>query len=884
MSHRGPAAIPTPIGQIVLSMLSVASFLCIVWYLRWFHPEGAGFDVTGAGLIAYHAGRAALVFYMVALSLTAGGIIVMLLGWDPVVMLGSSRKAAILCFFVGATAYGSVYAALGLLGHLSLTTALIGTVPVLLFAPKPVAGLAGAAWREIVDVASSRTWLYRATFIAALLAVAIAVTFFIAMHVVAVLSPDPNIWEHYLHYYRQVLSSGSTQPGEVWHHFFATKPAGFFFVANELSDFFGASVINSVFALAAAVVIADLIDDYCGDLLFGLFGAAIFLIFLGAEWSFGTMFKHHIVVLASCAFAFWVVMRLDDERLGGARPLVIAAMTALSLYMGFYASLIGMIFPTAFGIVFLGNVVLRRRLNLRPLLAFGTAAAAGTLAGFALNYWLTGVPDITPIRFFWALADHAKAEQVLGLGGIEYFLRTNNNVSPPLGPRLLWYFVRFPLAGKWLFVTTAAAVALLAINWRAGIKQSLLALMVRLSAFVIPLSIISVAFQSTGVVYRAGLFTIVFSIIGGVLIWHQLIDEAAIAVGRWAGSSIQGAVRHVLIAALIVAVGAGAGLQALSKIERDNVRPLLRFALARDSLAGAIGRLETKINRGTVGVESSIAAGDLAMYLKQVAPSSRIMRLTYEAGYSNALPGGGVLSEPTEYLVDNPDRLMAMPPEAVASYLKARHIDHFIVSLNAELFTSIAFTQLFNPENLETFFDVGYRDGTHFILTWRQNSAPLPKSLVEGLDFKRAGVLTVPSSPEFARRAIGGDVPIRTIEHLDRIKSDFLSGLDGELNGLSSSLLSVDSRATLTDLWRRAEDHVRGLEIRSLVPIRCWSVACRLGHESPEIVKLISASQVRKRMLDAFLSGFKTRCLEVFGLEVGRLLISTNEREPFGPK
>jgi hypothetical protein len=35
-----------------------------------------------------------------------------------------------------------------------------------------------------------------------------------------------DTWEHYLHYYREVLRSGSLGPNELWYHFYFSKGAG----------------------------------------------------------------------------------------------------------------------------------------------------------------------------------------------------------------------------------------------------------------------------------------------------------------------------------------------------------------------------------------------------------------------------------------------------------------------------------------------------------------------------------------------------------------------------------------------------------------------------------------------------------------------------------
>lgn len=890
MGFRWRAAELIPIKQVTGPVFFVVAFLCVVWILRSFHPEGAGFDKSGVALFVYQIGRLALLFFIVTLSVTLGDGVLRLFGIEPTKALDSQRKAFILSFFVGMTIYGVVYATLGMLQLLSLASALIGTAPVLIFAMSPISRTTTAIQFSLRGLFADAPLLHRAFYIPLLIACAGGFALFILMHVVAVFTLDPNIWEHYLHYYREVLKLGTTQPHEVWHHFFATKPAGFFFLANELSDFFGVPIVSGSFAIVAGVVIIDLIDDYCDDLVWAIFGAALFFIFMASDWASGTMFKHHVVILGYSALALWSVIQLRLNYSLAGRAAIVATMAAAFLYMGFYASLIGIIFPLAFLLVGLGNIALRTRWNFYPLLTFAVAAATGTLLSFLLNYAVTGVPDITPMRFFWPLSDQAKAAGVFGLGGIDFFLRINNEVSASsdgwLG--LLWRFMRFPLA-SWAFLLTAIlAIGLAIIDRRDRTQWSTLGLLLTLAAFILPLSILAEAFQSHAVVYRAGLFTIVFTVIGAVVVWQRTIDRVA-TMASWSpfGSERKKSIVYDWTAGiLIVLTFYGASITALQSIGREQFGYARWHALGLLSLKQTMTLLEPKINKQTVGVEGAIRVDALADYREHMAPGDRIMRLTYEAGYSNSLPGDGVLSEPTYALVDDPRKLLAAAPDEVAEYLKQKRINHFIISLRASLFTTIAFTKLFDPSVMDRFFSVSYRDGDLFILTWRKADAkPLPKSLIVAMDFKRTGVLAIPYSAEFKREMLAGsDAEIDTIDAFEQAKDEFVTKLDRKIETLTSGLSSSDARETINYLWWQATDTMRYVDIWAVSPTRCWTLACRTGNEAVEILKPFSARKMREMMLERFLTAFRDHSLDTFGPYLTPLFEGTNEREPFGPK
>jgi len=119
------------------------------------------------------------------------------------------------CFFLGASLYGIVFNVLGLLGLISLGSSLTLTVPVLVLAYRPLRSL----WPQRLEaVTRPLTQDTHATPLLASIAAAAAVSFallFLLTRVVFIAAPDGNIWEHYLHYDRAVLASGSTGPNEV---------------------------------------------------------------------------------------------------------------------------------------------------------------------------------------------------------------------------------------------------------------------------------------------------------------------------------------------------------------------------------------------------------------------------------------------------------------------------------------------------------------------------------------------------------------------------------------------------------------------------------------------------------------------------------------------
>ena len=141
ISRRKPAAGRQRLTAIVLQIVSLLVFLSLVFFLREFRPEAAGFDEKGALLLLYHVCRLCLMVYIIILCFTAGYRTLQLFRVDPERIFDSARRSFILCFFFGATLYGIGFTILGLLGFINVGTGLASTIPVLLFSHGPIRAL-----------------------------------------------------------------------------------------------------------------------------------------------------------------------------------------------------------------------------------------------------------------------------------------------------------------------------------------------------------------------------------------------------------------------------------------------------------------------------------------------------------------------------------------------------------------------------------------------------------------------------------------------------------------------------------------------------------------------------------------------------------------------
>src|SRR5262249_28549624 len=90
-------------------------------------------------------------------------------------------------------------------------------------------------------------------------------------------SAEADVWEHYIPYYREVLSTGSVGPGEVWIHYWASKAAGLVHIAGILSDEFAAQLVSWAFIIATTLIVIDLLGHASRSMQWALFGSIFFL-------------------------------------------------------------------------------------------------------------------------------------------------------------------------------------------------------------------------------------------------------------------------------------------------------------------------------------------------------------------------------------------------------------------------------------------------------------------------------------------------------------------------------------------------------------------------------------------------------------------------------
>ena len=848
-------------AQIAAGVFSTALLVSIVVFLRAYHPEAQGFDKKGLHLLLYHGGRLALIPYLLVVCFTVGFYAIERLGLRPRQLFANGAGLFIACFFFGASLYGLIFSAIGLAGLLSLASALMLAIPAIFFAGGPV--------RALVSGNPLRTMLesdkpYAGALLVRLLAIAVLLigTLFLAAGVLYLAVYDPNIWEHYLHYYRSVLASGSTRPSEVWHHFYGSKGAGLILLTNILSDYFGMQIVSACFILVGGVLILDLLRQYARSTTWALCGLILFLAYAYGNATSGEMFKHHGVILGYASFVLWACTRLVNAYEEEIRRLVVVFAVPF-FYFGFYQPVAAALFPLALLLI----VLLTKVFGDKPRwLTFGVLAAAicvGTAVDMAINWSMTGLPEVTPMRLVWRIADQGKAADVFGLGGIEFFLATNNNLSPKYD----WSFMRmakvlrYPL---WPELLPAALLGALVLLLQAKDRKLVAEperFLLYLVAFLAPLSAFAQAVQ-TAAVDRMALYSIVLTTLAAVIVTKRLV-ELCVDKRLWHTATVV----LVLVGTTLAFVRASGNLEG-----KTNIR---RFANGSISLKASFLATEAS-NHSTTGIKVDA----MQRFRESIGAGERILRLSYDAGFSYSLPGNGIVSEPTYALVRDPHALLRAEPQEVLRELDQHGIRYFTLHLRSLLFTTYAFTKLFEPAAMQKYFSLAYEDGDFFILKRRTAVAepPLPAHLTAALEFKRTGVLHYPFSDQFADRVVYGPAEVRDIVEYrgtrDRFRKDVSDAFEATIG---SNLTGRESKA-----WVRAV-LAEALTVSELsADLEAVLVLRRASTESSRTGGRVTERQVRRRLLERFRSALHREYVSAFGEELAAIGRNCDERAPFG--
>jgi hypothetical protein len=868
---RPPSAGRSLVQVVAVGVLMVAQFLAVSGFLLHFQPGGAGFEQKGGLLLVYHVSRLGLLANLLVLCYSAGYFILRACKIEPSGSLAAAHRSFILCFFLGASALGLAYAILGLAGLLRPPSAFLFAIPILLFSYTPLAALTRG--RERKDKASAAGFFCNRGLVSIVIAAAVvSIVFFILLRVLFIPAADTNIWEHYLHYYRVVLAAGSTQPNEVWHHFFNSKGGGLVFLASLLSDYFAVQVVSACFLFVSALIIYDILRQYCRTAPWAWLGVTLYFAYLSGDFASGAMFRVHGIILGYASLALWGAIWLRRSSDNTAKRLLIPLSICL-FYFGFYQPAATAIFPAALLLFAASSRAAGERVRFDRFAILAVAVICGTTLVFLINWAYTGLPEITPMRLLWRVADQAKAAQVFGTGGIDFFLAVDNDLDNPTPwyARALWG-MREPVSKQVTILTLTCLLVLLArATLRYRVRKPLTAanrLLVQVLAFTVPFSVFSMAIPSPSL-YRMGLYTVVFVIVMMVVIWKCSIDIL-----------LKGKYRFALTS-LIITLGAASSIaHAGKKI------PIREWHAVSDHIKGKSSLKDAFVAMEAASVSPPVVSvAFMSEVRKLIGSEPRILSLTYDAGYSYLLPAGGVVSEPTYAIVDDPRKMLSRSPADVAAYLQARGIQYLLINLRSRVFSTLCFSRLLYPDEASAHLSLVYRSGDIFVLSLRDgsNTKPLPKYLLTVLELKRSGALNYPFADQLAQASKPPhDHYVQTFAEYNEIKRKFIQ--DVMRRYAEDVLTRVTLEPSKAMLQRALDAGVVAVE-EAGEPVEPKNIALlswRLDGDLPAPEgSPKTANNVATRFVEIFREGVYRQYLAELGPSIAALARTCDEQVPF---
>lgn len=864
-----------------LGSLHVIVFAACVFVLKRIDISGEDLGSGGLTTITYSACRAILSVYVLGVCFTLGALLLRIWNGDPRRHSMGDLPFGITCFFLGASTLGLVGTAIGVAGLLKLPVVLVLITPLVFLSPFYVSPYVGSLLRKVRAAAARQDslGLILHGFLAWYLLIVTAVSFLWKGLYPA--SAEADVWEHYVHYYREVLRTGSVGPGEVWGHYWASKAAGLTHLVGVLSDEFSAQLVSWVFIAMTTVIVIDLLRSALSDTAWALFGATVFLSGVMADPSIGAFLRHHAAITAFIGFLVWAALQILSPESPHRKTVLMSALI-VAFYTGLYLAQVAPLFAAFIGTLVAAGIVMRRvRFAVKPFAGLLLATIAGMLTEYLISYVSTGTASLVSVRLFWPISDQERFGRIVGDSGMLYFLFVNNDNRPLDEPwrwlvRLFRLQLFLPLLVGALAMTLVAALSRVRqVNRASGFQGRYGVPAAVLGAFLLVSVIPPLVFRNEALM-RLYLFLNLLIPVLVLLILKGVTDTCRgnLLKRLWVGGFL------IVLSLTVVWEGLG---------------PYQEHLKASVSYAG--GRLPTaEALKRTAEVYSEPERFDFVQAVRRgIGPEPKIFTFTYAPGPGDAFPAPGMMSEPTYSLGPQYLEMIFGTPEQAAQLLRERGIHYFHFSLEGKLFTGLAFSNLFRADNLDHHFKLAYREGGQFLLTWRGpgDVEPLPPELTETLELKQKAVLVYPFERKFFEEL---QAVVRTALVGTGYCSPENPSAVGDPECLLGSVLteSVDQilrkRMALEQLLLQNRSFVQGIlektkrELTGRLPRQILALRREVlsEHRPPKDFVETLARRLTTEVVTVVQIAFMNGCIIRFGRPFSELLTHRDERIPFG--
>jgi hypothetical protein len=564
---------------------------------------------------------------------------------------------------------------------------------------------------------------------------AVGATIFIVLLLLVLRALPPggghDYYTHYFYYYKHVIESHGLWPNELWYHYYVSKGATLVFWSIVLTDLQAPEIVSFAFVLMAGLAVFSLVRRWHGDSILAMGAMAVYLstyvvpqfagdlLFAGERVAWGEFQKQHEQLASLLAALSWLILVLP--RCGG------RTLLAWSLFAALFAANVVLFqtaaYPLVLALLCLGALgwAIHKQWSMMMGFAPPVVTATVVLASLlALNYWTTGLGEITPMRPFWRHADQGRFSRVwspylmilLQEGSAPEFGGAWLHFPPGMGA---WQFaksiIRYEHLIKILILPNIAIIVLWSmIGWllfrggrpRFDLTLALLLVLGFLSACV-PLAGASGQYISA---FRFFSLTVFFINLFGFLTWATLFELLPRRPAVQKSISVTSGIFACLIA-----------LTTFVRTPTDELTSCLLFSLGRKSLASTY-EFRGGLSDETLRYTSALPAGS-PVYSFQNQQHCMIPDREVESFVSYAFG--------THW-----HEIMFEPPEQARSLLRQQGFDYFLVDLRV-MGDIIQYAPLFRLENIAKYLQVTWSEGDLYLLTWpAPGTCPLSESFLAG--------------------------------------------------------------------------------------------------------------------------------------------------------
>ena len=612
----------------------------------------------------------------------------------------------LISFFVGSAFLRILMFILGWLNLYYRFTALIITVPILVISfPDFLVFLASMKYKIKLQI---ELYNYRSPVKNFLTILFYLIIFFIILTLLnnKALLPVTNgdALTHYLPYYQQVIQNHGIWPNDLWYHFYLSKGSGLIFLAMLLTDFQATSLVSFCYLLISALTLFSLIQKSCTDRLWPLMAVIVYLsaFIYTPEW--GSFEKQHIIMLGLISSIFWMIVFYNYVEPTAKKKCILILSLLIGSAIIFQPTFfpIMVIFLSIMTFLFLIQGKSEQVKHFCFLILVGSLLLIFILF---INYFVTGVFDVTPVKFFWQFADQTKFSKWYSPYLVEYLIEGSGKGMADFSMahfNLKWFASLFRIDKvRFLFVHPIFSFLLVlsaafGLAFTSRVKHYVSYLFVPAMVMICSAGLVSLSVNQPVSIFRSFAVIIFFVIIALITLWRMFFDNILTRLIT---------VRKDMVSSLI----AGA-------IVFLTIFDVYNFETLNTAYAGI------KLNTGIESYkdfysEKRIYYDNLEKIREFVGENARV--LTYY--WFPFVPYRNFETEVSFAFKGDWHQMVFEEPQKAMEAFKRNGLNYFVIDLNKNLYGTYPYSILFEPPNILKFFKIVWSNKDIFLLTWRED-------------------------------------------------------------------------------------------------------------------------------------------------------------------